>query len=96
MIVAKRKTSNIYHRMNCRYVENFCEDMAIDYRNLPKQTKRQKKYYNQTKRRERKKSTRRVLELFEKIEHEPYMRLVQKGGSYDDFLYFVISICGSF
>ena len=50
--------------------------MAIDYRNLPKQTKRQKKYYNQTKRRERKKSTRRVLELFEKIEHEPYMRLV--------------------
>lgn len=199
MIVAKRKTSNIYHRMNCRYVENFCEDifdyydqedsaliglkpckcccnekkyleeisdklpkifegvtvdirildhhiyvnsetsewkfkydalkeqyklyhhpfvteeekkvkvetlyfhrqkdvpatmsfikdvnyifnhdkakkiMAIDYRNLPKQTKRQKKYYNQAKRRERKKSTKRVLELFDKIEHEPYMCLV--------------------
>ena len=30
MIVAKRKTSNIYHRMHCRYVENFCEDI-FDY-----------------------------------------------------------------
>ena len=56
--------------------DNAKKIMATDYRNLPKQTKKQKKYYNQAKKRERKKSTRRVLELFDKIEHEPYMCLV--------------------
>ena len=40
----------------------------IDYKNLPKRTKKQKKYYRQAENRARRKSVSRVLDLFAEIE----------------------------
>lgn len=41
-----------------------------DYRNLPQKTKREKHYYQQAKRREQRKSTRRVMNIFEQLERK--------------------------
>ena len=40
----------------------------IDYKNLPKRTKKQKKYYSQAENRARRKSVSRVLDLFAELE----------------------------
>lgn len=44
------------------------EIMEDDWRKLPKNTKEQKHYYKQAKKRERKRSIRRVNEIFEELE----------------------------
>ena len=41
-----------------------------DYRNLPQKTKREKHYYQQAKRREQRKSARRVMNIFEQLERK--------------------------
>lgn len=46
------------------------EIMDVDYRNLPRSTKRQKKYYRQAKKREQRRSIRRVDELFAMLDRE--------------------------
>lgn len=46
------------------------EIMEVDYRMLPKATKRQKKYYKQAKKREQRRRIRRVDELFAMLDQE--------------------------
>ena len=48
----------------------------IDYKNLPQRTKKQKKYYRQAENRAKRKSVRRVLDLFTELEaKEGYARV---------------------
>ena len=48
----------------------------IDYKNLPQRTKKQKKYYLQAENRAKRKSVRRVLDLFAELEaKEGYVRV---------------------
>lgn len=44
--------------------------MEENWRNLPKQTKKQKDYYKQARKRERRKSIRRVDDIFKQLEEE--------------------------
>lgn len=55
------------------YVEKHDKAMAIiadDYRKLPQQTKKQKKYYKQAKRRSERMQVRRVFDIFASLERE--------------------------
>ena len=77
-----------FHRQNdvkaTPYIENilsYVEDhdrakgiIAEDYRRLPQQTRRQRKYYRQAERRERRNQVRRVWDIFEALERERQMR----------------------
>ena len=66
------------------YIENilsYVEDhdrakgiIAEDYRRLPQQTRRQRKYYRQAERRERRNQVRRVWDIFEALERERQTR----------------------
>ena len=66
------KPSKTIHKLLV-YIHNHDKAKLIimeDYRKLPRRTAKQKKYYKQAQRADRRKSVRRVYDIFEKLEQE--------------------------